>query len=264
MRGWPTICLVAGCLYSPRPLDGDDTVDAAPVDASRSPRITAGLIALWSMSDTGGTVTDSSGLAPFDLTIADLSRVIWADGALTIDAPVDINSGFGVPNRLIPDCKDTDQITVEAWVIPASTTQTGTVAGQPARVMTITVMNIASHQISLGQLGETWVGQVRTDAAGLDAHGGTPMLANGVVTQTLTHLVLTSSPTERRLWVDGVSVSDDKGGLLDQWENTRTFALGGDPNQRDSWLGTIALGAVYNRALDPMEVATNFAAGPSP
>jgi hypothetical protein len=251
----------AGCLYDGRPFDG---ADAAIPDADPAARIAENLIGLWTIDENGGTtVTDSTGIQPpVVLTIADTTKMSWSPGQLTVNEPVDINTGFGTNNRLVPPCRESDQVTLEAWVSSGNITQTGiTTAGQPARVISLTVQNIGGHSISIGQLGETWSGQVRTTATGIDAHGG-PMLTNGLVTTDLTHLVLTSTPTERAFYVDGVAVTDAFGGLLDRWEPMRTLAIAGDPGRRNPWLGTIHLLAMYDRALAPTEVTQNFRAGP--
>jgi hypothetical protein len=256
----------AACLYAPRPLDSHDgpSADAAIDAPPGSSRVTDGLIALWQLDENGGTtIGDSSGLAPIVISIADPANVSWSPDALSINAAVDINSGFGETNRLSVTCKATDEVTLEAWVTPGLVEQIGTTAGQPARIITMTSQNASSHQISLGQLGSTWAGQVRTSAAGIDAHGG-PALTEGTVEVRLTHLVLTSNASERRLYVDGVMVSDTKGGTLDAWEQMRTVSVAGDPGRHNTWRGTIHLAAMYDRALASDEVMANFAAGKGP
>ncbi|MGE0396535.1 MAG: LamG-like jellyroll fold domain-containing protein [Kofleriaceae bacterium] len=134
-------------------------------------------------------------------------------------------------------------------------------AGQPARIFSLTVRNAGQHLIGLGQDGPTWVAQVRTGALGLDGHGGTPTLRNGTVTLTPTHLVVTSTLTARTFYVNGQKVSDDKGGLLDAWKDTFIVELAGDPVQRNTWLGTMHLIAMYDVALDDAQVMNNFLAG---
>jgi hypothetical protein len=255
VAGW----LGAGCSFTPG--SGDDAVDARTADSDPSARVTDNLIGLWLFDETTGTsVGESSGVAPpVTMTIADGASIAWRGGSLDVSNAVDINSGFGTVNRLVAPCEASDEVTLEAWVTPASATQTGT-AGQPARIATMTSKNISTHQIAIGQLGGTWSGQVRTSAA-TDAHGG-PILQNGVVSTSATHLVLTSTATARTLYVDGVAVADALGGTLDSWETRRTFAIAGDPGRRNTWLGTIHLVAMYDRALDATDVMTNYRAGP--
>jgi hypothetical protein len=253
--------VMVGCLYESRP--PDFVVDAGPADGAPGARITDGLIGLWELAENGGTtVGDTSGLPAVALSISDMTSVSWVPGALQVEAPVDINSGF-VSNRISLACRDSDEVTLEAWVTPATTSQTGSIASHPARVITLTTPNISSHQITLGQNGEAWIAQVKTTAAGLDAHGG-PMLAAGSAALVPTHLVVTSNAAERRFYIDGaLAIMDDRGGNL-PWEAVRTVAIGGDPNRRNTWLGTVHLAAMYDRALDATEVETNFRAGPAP
>lgn len=268
MRALWVGALLAGCSFT-APTSGPDdagvegdAADAA-LDADPTARITDGLIALWTFDENGGSIVgDTSGVEPpISPTIVDVANISWAPGTLTVDLPADINTS-GSQNRIVPACKVSDEVTLEAWVTPANTTQTGTTTDQPARIITFTVTNIGQHLIGIGQLGGVWAAQVRTDAAGLDSHGGNPILTNGVVETKLTHLVVVSTGSQRRLYVDGMVAVDDFGGLLDTWDPTFFVAIAGDPNRRNTWLGTIDLVAVYDRALSEAEVMTNHLAGP--
>jgi hypothetical protein len=277
MRVWLMAGMLVGCNYqAPATSDGQQPTDSpsdVPTDQppdSSTARVTAGLLGLWTMDETSGVaVNDTSGLAPVTLTIADETKVSWGSGALTIEAPVDIKTAANT--RLVTPCKATDEVTIEAWVTSTVTSQAGSSpVGQPARVVTFAVQNLSSHLIGIGQLNTEWVGQVRTDAAGLDTHGGTPLLSGGSVTAgKLTHLVLTSTTSERSFYVDGVRVFDDRGGLLDAWTTSYTLDFGGDPSSgvtpgiaRNAWFGSIHLVAMYERALTAQEVQMNMQAGP--
>ncbi|MGE0868678.1 MAG: LamG-like jellyroll fold domain-containing protein [Kofleriaceae bacterium] len=257
--------LVLGCGFSATAVDPDARVDAADLDAAldTSPvaRVRDGLIALWAFDETSGaTISDTSGvLPPITLSISDPAMVAWADSSLRVNGGVDINSA-GVFNRLVPKCKVSDEVTLEAWVTAANIEQRGQ-PGFPARIVAMTVKNIAGHLISLDQDGSSWGAHVLTKTAGVDLHGG-PMLTNGTVDLTLTHLVVTSTPSQRQFFVNGVAVSDAFGGLLDDWKDTFFVTMAGDPNRRNTWLGTIHLVAVYDRALPSSDVMTNYVAGP--
>ena len=270
MRAWGLAAVIAvGCSFPATGGgdDGDDVIiepDAGRTDAAPVDRITDGLIGLWLLAENGGaTVGETSGLTPaIAPMILDPTRVVWSPGALEVTAPVDINTGFrNVPNRLLVACRDSDEVTLEAWVTPSRLDQTGTSMNQPARIATITVQNIGGHQISLGQLGTTWAAQAKTTNPAIDMHGG-PILRNGTVASALTHLSVTASPTGRRFYVDGVLVEDTLGGPLDWGTTMRTFQLAGDPNRRNTWLGTLHLVAMYDRALSADEISTNHRAGP--
>lgn len=256
----------SGCLYDARPLGGDPDAarDDAAVDASHVPRVTDHLIGLWTFDDGAGTiVNDSAGVAPpVSPVIATPANATWAQGTLTVTAPVDINTGFAT-NRLVEACRDSGEVTLEAWVTSAAADQTGTAQMQPAHIVAVTVSNIGNHYLGLGQLGTTWAAQVKTAAAGIGAHGGPNLVEGTVSTATPTHLVVTADDAHRRFYVDGVMVEDDLGGSLGFWDPaTRTFALAGDPGGRNPWLGTLHLVAMYDRALTADEVATNLRAGP--
>ncbi|MGE0550276.1 MAG: LamG-like jellyroll fold domain-containing protein [Kofleriaceae bacterium] len=257
--------LLLGCGFAATAADPDANVDAAERDAAADAapvaRVQTGLIALWTFDEgQGASVSDTSGaLPPIVLSISDPTMVAWGDSSLSVTGSVDINSA-GASNRLVPRCKATDEVSLEAWVTPANTEQHGR-PGFPARIVAMTVKNIAGHLIGLAQDGSSWGAHVLTKTAGVDLHGG-PMLTNGEVDLTSTHLVVTSTPTQRQLYVNGVAVSDSFGGLLDDWKDTFFVTMAGDPNRRNGWLGTIHLVAIYERALPPNDVMTNYIAGP--
>lgn len=261
---------VAGCSYSapPNAMPGDapqlpDSVDSPVNDSPPSLRVTAGLIGLWRLAENGGAVIrDSSNVQPeVNPTITDQSLVTWAPETLTINSPVDINTAFAGTNRLLTAIRASNAVTLEAWVTPANLTQTGTIAGHPARIVTFTLANGGLHDLTLGQDGNDWVAQARTTNVNVNKHGS-PFLAASAI-GTVTHLVVTADGTGRRLFVNGQEATTDaNGGLLDLVDDTHSLVFAGDPGGKNTWLGTMHLVAMYDRALPASDVMTNFIAGP--
>lgn len=231
------------------------------MDVPSSARVTAGLIGLWTFDENGGAlVGESSGLVPaIDLTIADVSKVVWSPGSLTVAAPVIINSGFA-RNRLLEACAASDGVTFEIWATPADVTQTGTVVGQPARAASFAPANGGNHHISVGQNVSVWVGEARTTNGAVNANGG-PGITSGPIVGSVTHVVVEASPSGRKLYVNGMVTSDTLGGPLD-WDPMRTLSLSGEPNGKNPWLGSYHLMAMYDRVLSDAEIMQNFVAGP--
>jgi hypothetical protein len=68
---------------------------------------------------------------------------------------------------------------------------------------------------------------------------------------------------EKKIYVDGLLRSTGyHAGDFSNWDPTWGLALANEFVDSRTWLGTLHLAAVYCRALDEIEVARNFVAGP--
>jgi hypothetical protein len=262
-RTWSgTLIFFVGCAFNPPPAISDAPVDpdGPPIGMEDDPsrRVTAGLIGLWAFDEgAGNLINDTSTLVPVSPTINNIAMVTWAAGELTIDATVEINTGFTTRNRLIETCQGNDAVTLEAWVTPDNITQTGTTGGAPARIVSMGPVNAGNHEISLGQIGPAWVAHVRTANVGVDKDGN-PALQHPIA-GSVSHLVVTASSAGRSFYVNGELVtSDTLGGTLDLWDKFHGLVLAGDPNGKNTWLGTLHLIAMYGRVLDDVDVKRNF------
>jgi hypothetical protein len=225
-------------------------------------RVDLGLLALYPFDEgTGNTVTDQSGVTPaLDLVIADPASVTWGPGTLTLDASTVVQSAAAA-GKIANACRASDELTVEAWVAPANTTQEG-----PSRIVTMSI-DSAQRNFTLGQEGDAFILRVRSTAAGDNGEPLAHTPAGDVVT-SLTHLVATrSADGARRMYVDGTLRTQNRvEGDFSTWDATWNFGLGNELNPAvdRTWLGTFHLVAVYCRALSGPEVAQNFFAGPDP
>ena len=108
--------------------------DVPPVVAqSAATRDSRGLVALYDFSERSGTtVHDRSGVGQaVDLTIDKAPNVSWSDDGLTVKDSTKIV--YAKPARKIIDAvRRSNAITVEAWLKPAKTSQSG-----PARIVSI-------------------------------------------------------------------------------------------------------------------------------
>ena len=224
-------------------------------------RVTVGQQVLYLFDEgSGSSVLDSAGVGtPINLTIDDSTAVSWLpDGGLVINDPTIIQSG-PAPTRLVDAVKDSNEITLEAWVIPDNLLQEG-----PARLVTLS-RNDSSRNFMMGQALDAYEMRLRTTET---TNNGLPAIAApaGSATTALTHLVLTrQSDGQVALYVNNsLVVSDFRGGDFANWDDRFKMALANELIGDQSWLGTFHLVSVYDRALDAAEVDQNFQAGPRP
>ena len=193
---------------------GHDPAD--PLDVSKlDRRITEGLLALYSFDEgSGNTINDVSRVGtPLDLTVSS-GTVGWVSGGLAVTSPVLIESA-GAANKLIDACKNSNAISVEAWVKPANTGQSG-----PARIVTLS-KDTSNRNLTMGQSGDFYDFRLRTTATG---RNGKPSLAapQGFLSSEPTHVVYTFDfKGEAILYINGMEVSRKiVGGDLFNWDGS--------------------------------------------
>ena len=105
------------------------TVTVTITDTGPTSRVTAGLQSLYTFdAGSGNTVFDVSGIGtPIHLTIANPANVSWGAGVLSVNVSTLIASA-GAATKLNTAIPANNAITMEAWLTPANTTQTGPVA----------------------------------------------------------------------------------------------------------------------------------------
>lgn len=243
--GW--VVVVAVCLAA------DGTTGHA---AERS---RAGLLALYDFREPGGNVVkDVAGTGePLDLRIGDPNAVRWTDGALEVTGKTLIRSGRAI--RISDAVRVSGKFTVEAWVRPAATDQSG-----PARIVTLSP-NGSQRNFTLGQDGNKFDVRMRTTQT---SDNGIPSTSTpaGSLTTNLTHVVFTRDRNGRtRLYLDGqLSIEKEVAGTTVNWDTSYQVALANELSNDRPWRGTFHLVALFNRDLLPHEVERHFRAGPSP
>ncbi len=231
------------------------------------PRVSDGILMLYEFTEgDGDTVHDTSGVGdPVDLTIRDPGNVTWGAGSLRIDANTKIRSMGPVPKLYdtFTDFEHDGSITVEAWIAPANTEQTG-----PARMVTYSD-NPSFRNFTLGQQADFYQMRLRTgfEVNNNNRNGTQPFLSTqpGTVTTTLTHVVFVrDADWFTYIYVNGEQVTDEGTTtdlFFDNWDPSYEFGLGNEINQDRTWLGEFFLVSLYTRGLTADEVAQNFAAG---
>ncbi|MGD8993398.1 MAG: fibronectin type III domain-containing protein, partial [Desulfobacterales bacterium] len=219
-------------------------------------RITHGLRALYTFDEgSGTTIHDTSGTGtPLDLSVSS-GTVNWLSGALAVTSAALIKSD-GPATKVIDACRATNEISIEAWLKPANTTQ-----GGPARIVTLS-KDTSYRNFTLGQSSASYDLRLRTTAT--DGNGR-PSLSTpgGSLKTTLTHIVYTRDAAGvAKVYVNGTQVSSRTiGGDLSNWQTNFHLGLANEMTKNRPWLGELHLVAVYGRALSLQEVHQNFQAG---
>jgi hypothetical protein len=227
-------------------------------------RVVVGLQALYAFEERGGeTVHDVSGVGdPLNLQIADLDAVEWGDGELAVHAPTQIASS-GPATKLIDAVQETNALTLEAWITPASASQSG-----PARIVTMSDglfdRNLTlGHGHPQGHPGTMYEMRLRTTATN---SSGQPSISSslGTASTELSHLVYTRNEAgTARLYLDGEQIASGTiSGDLSNWDPSYRLGLGNEFDADRFWEGTFHLVAFFDRALSAPEVVHNFEEGP--
>jgi hypothetical protein len=230
-------------------------------------RIRDSLVVLYTFDEGSGTqVTDVSGNGTaMNLTVENPASVTWdGSGFLDINAPARISTataGTKVYNAVTA----TNEMTVEAWITPS---RIGGNTG-PARIVTLS-LNASLRNFTLAQDGSDYIFRLRTSddpPAGGDNNGMDNITTPGsIVTTSLTHIVFTRDVSgQYYIYIDGNEVvSGSRTGDFGNWAPTYQFGLGAEFTEalasRD-WWGDLHLVAVYNRAIDSLEVVQNYIDG---
>ncbi|MBN1674460.1 MAG: FecR domain-containing protein [Kiritimatiellae bacterium] len=254
---------------------------AVGAPAFPSDRVRAGVQVLYTFEEGGGSlVRDVAGVGlPLDLVIDDVTAAQWLPGGgLALRKPTIIASR-GPARKITAACRASGELTLEAWIRPASTQQ-GTMGGPIGQVRIVTLsQDYGAPNFMLGQVLDTYhlrflIGrQAREEEL-------TVTTLRKTVTTRLTHVVWTrDSSGAMRCYLDGreadaahysgprsgsatpgpgpVTVPGDFGA----WREHFRLALGDEFLRERAWLGEFHLVAVYGRALSADEVARNHRAG---
>lgn len=222
-------------------------------------RYTSNMIGLWEFKTGRGTVAyDTSGVEPaLNLNLS--GDITWMGGW-----GINIRSGKAqgsttASKKLADMIRSTGEYTIEAWVAPAN------VAQENARIVSYSG-GTSVRNFTLAQTLYSYDFYNRSSKTGVN---GDPKLMTSAddedLQATLQHVVVTFDPVAgRKIYVNGVFTGDadpTPGGTLADWDDTFAFVLGNEVSGDRQFQGVLRLVAVYNRALSPQQVQTNFNAG---
>jgi hypothetical protein len=227
--------------------------------ASGGNRYTSNLIGLWEFKTGRGNVAyDTSGVDPaLNLTLS--GDVTWVGGW-----GINVRSGkaqgsTASSRKLATLIAATGEYSIEAWVAPAN------VAQEDARIVSYSG-GTSLRNFMLGQTLYSYDFYNRSASTGPD---GAPKLMTAAASEalqaTLQHVVVTYDPVNgRRIYVNGEYTGDldpSAGAAIADWDDTFAFVLGNEVSNDRQFQGVFRLVAIYNRALTPQQVRTNYDAG---
>lgn len=226
-------------------------------------RVQQGLIGFWTFNDPNGSAiaADTSGNAlPVALDVevnpsSGLNPPTFLSGTLVVNTFARLLSAENT--HLNGDCIRAGAVTLEVWATPAI------VNPDPSEPLFVAGLaaNVNERNIALLQTGNHWEGRVRTTAA-ID---GTPALVStSIVSSTaFTHIAIVVDSTQRVMYINDSSQAVGTPGLLTDWSPNYRMTLVNEAAGGRNWPGTLALVALYDRALTRQEVHQNFQAGPA-
>ncbi len=235
---------------------GDGGTDPGPPS-----RTTRGLQVLYTFEEgEGDTIGDVSGVGdPLDVTIADTSAVTWDSGALVFDtsSTSTIATSDGPASKIIVACKESNELTLEAWMAAESARP-----GPTAPVVTVS-QDEDWRNFMLAQTGVAW--DVRVRMADTN-EAGSPGTSSPTASTQVTHVVYTlDSDGQVMIYTDNVGRGPvSRGGDLSGWADDYALALANAMTEDAPWAGALHLVAVYCAALTAEEVEGNFLVGPDP
>jgi hypothetical protein len=246
---WHALAVFACLIAADAGTSADDEAAAA--------RAVQGLVALYDFQAVDGTIVkdQAGGEQAIPLKVADSKSLRHSAEGLEVTSPTLVRSESPA-GRLSRAIKESGELTIEAWIRPAKTDQSG-----PARIVTLS-RNTGERNFTLGQDGDKVEVRLRTTKTSTN---GIPALASkpGSLRADWLHVVYTFNRSgQARLYVDGERSAEQAiGGDFLNWDGDFSLALANELTSDRPWLGTFRLVAIYNRALSPAEIRQNFRAG---
>lgn len=195
---------------------------------------------------------DSEFDKPLNLTISNTNDLGINSGFVEIRKSASLSSQKAAAKVITP-CKNTNEITVEAWITPANTKQDG-----PARIVSLS-SDTSNRNFTLGQDGDKFDVRLRTTKT---SRNGLPSIAtkSKTVTTKLTHIVYTRDKRgNAAIYINGQSVATrNVPGDFTNWDSKYHLILGNEKTEDRPWLGKLHVVAIYNRALPPSSIKELF------
>lgn len=231
------------------------TAPKTGVFAAKPGRAAQGLQALYLFHEAQGNIVHdvAAAGAPLDLRIQK-GRTSW-NGGLQIDGNPMLRSETPA-TRIFDACRKTQELTLEAWVVPAK-------AELPFEGAILSLStDVQERNFALSQNTSAFDGALRLSSTD---SGGRPVLTTGkgVAEPKLTHLVFTRDASGReRLYVNGVErTMRTRTGTFSTWNEKFHLFAANESFEERPWSGTLRLAAIYSQALPAADVVRNFKAG---
>ena len=160
-------------------------------------------------------------------------------------------------DKITEACRATNEVTIEAVLTPGSLT---TVSSPPERIVSLSD-RVSRRNFTLGQEDDAFVFRLRT--LNTNSNGSSPAPASSdTLTTTQQHVIATYDGEHVRLYRDNTLVATHElTGELSSWA-AYPLLLFNEASGDRPWLGTLHRVAIYDRAMDPGQVAKVFAGLP--
>lgn len=262
------VCATAIAQDAEAPADAADGAAAAqPRGVQGGERVQEELIALYRFDNVieGTIIPDATQeFGGLDLVVQGQiqgSPVEIRDDAVYFGAPetVQVPGLFSseAATGMVDAIKAAGQVTLEAWITPASEELTG-----PARIVTIS-HDTALRNITLGQHRDAYALRMRTSAT--DGQGSPEVHTpeGSLKVNELQHVVVTFDGQTTVIYVDGEPLYEavDRAGTFENWDASMHLGIGNEIEGDRRWFGSVHLVAFYAYALSPDMVLMNFEAG---
>lgn len=234
-------------------------VSQTPATTAAEPpaRVVGGLQVLYTFDRMeNGVIPDRSGVGePLNLRIDQPQGVLFRFGRMAVNSSVNIASD-GPAQKIIKAVRQSNEVSVEAWLKPLDIQQTG-----PARIVTLS-KDTSQRDFTLGQDKGRFDVRLRTTST--DANGMPSMQGpENSITTELAHVVYTRTTVgAAQVFVNGNPVATQQvAGDFSNWNEDFRLSIANEATGDRPWLGELALVAVYSRALSAAEVGQNFRVG---
>jgi hypothetical protein len=224
--------------------------------AAKPGRAAQGLQALYLFHEGQGNLIHdvAAAGAPLDLRVVK-ARSPWTPSGFQLEGNPMLRSEAPA-TRIFDACRKTNELTLEAWVVPAK-------AELPFEGAILSLStDVQDRNFALSQNTSAFDGAVRLSTTD---GGGRPVLSTGkgVCETKLTHVVFTRDASGReRLYVNGVEkTTRTRPGTFSTWNEKFLLYAGNESFEERPWSGTLRLAAVYSQALTAADVVRNFKAG---
>ena len=224
--------------------------------AAKPGRAAQGLQALYLFHEGQGNIVHdfAAAGAPLDLRLLK-GRAPWTPSGLQLEGNPMLRSETPA-TRIFDACRKTQELTLEAWVVPAK-------AELPFEGAILSLStDVQDRNFALSQNTSAFDGAVRLSTTD---SGGRPVLTTGkgVAEPKLTHLVFTRNAAgQERLYVNGLErTMRTRPGTFGNWNEKFHLFAANESFEERPWSGTLRLAAIYSQALPAADVVRNFKAG---
>jgi len=219
------------------------------IDPPSWPSDRRGLVVLWQTGNSANLVFDRNAQAETAITMTPrgLARLDYNYALLPSGGSFVADDAS--MHRIKNASQQTNEISLELTITPENESSAGLKT-------LLTAAGKGWTNIALGQRNRELVFQIRNGGKGPDGVATVELFELPVAVPS--HVAVTFSSGRLRAYLDGVetfSTDTVQGGFF-HWR-VRPLIVGSDWNGRHPWLGALEGLAIYNRALDPIEVREN-------